>query len=95
MQAAVQSHHSRPANPLLVVVGIMLAVVGALAMLDGGWVVVDSVANLMAAMKESNQLRAEAGLAAARMVLTTGEIVFLLGSITTGVGGLLVATGKR
>lgn len=33
--------------------------------------------------------------AAARSTLSTSEIVFLLGSITVGIGGLLVATGKR
>jgi len=95
--ATVQSHHGHGqlSNPLLVVGGIILAVFGAVAMMDGLLMIVDSVADLLAATKESNKLLAETGLAAARLSLTTSEIVFLLGSITVGVGGLLVATGKR
>ena len=87
--------HSQLSNPLLVVGGIILAVFGAVAMMDGLLMIVDSVANLLAATKESNKALAKIGVAAARSTLTTSEIVFLLGSITVGIGGLLVATGKR
>ncbi|MGE4340527.1 MAG: hypothetical protein AB7E55_31945 [Pigmentiphaga sp.] len=96
-QASAHSHpgNTQLGNPLLVVAGIILAVFGAVAMVDGLLMVVDSVANLLAATKESNHALAKIGLAAARSTLSTSEIVFLLGSITVGVGGLLVASGKR
>ncbi len=84
--------HGQLSNPLLVVIGIILAVFGAVAMMDGLLMIVDSVADMLAATKEANKLLAEAGLAAARLSLTTSEIVFLLGSITVGIGGLLVAS---
>ena len=95
VQAAMQSHHGRSSNPLLVVAGIILAVFGAVAMMDGLLMIVDSVAELLAATKEANKALAKIGVAAARSTLSTSEIVFLLGSITAGIGGLLVATGKR
>jgi len=95
VQAAMQSHHGQLSNPLLVVAGIILAVFGAVAMMDGLLMIVDSVANLLDAAKESNHALDKIGLAAARSTLSTSEIVFLLGSITVGVGGLLVASGKR
>jgi hypothetical protein len=87
--------HGQLSNPLLVVGGIILAVFGAIAMVDGLLMIVDSVAELLAATKEANKALAKIGVAAARSTLSTSEIVFLLGSITAGIGGLLVATGKR
>ena len=87
--------HGQLSNPLLVVIGIILAVFGAMAMVDGLLMIVDSAADLLAATKEANKALAKIALAAARSTLSTSEIVFLLGSITAGIGGLLVATGKR
>src|SRR5690554_7873075 len=78
VQAAMQSHHGRSSNPLLVVAGIILAVFGAVAMMDGLLMIVDSVAEMCAAAKESNQAIAKIGWAAARSTLSTSEIVFLL-----------------
>jgi hypothetical protein len=46
VQAAMQSHHGRSSNPLLVVAGIILAVFGAVAMMDGLLMIVDSVAEM-------------------------------------------------